>query len=312
MLFLWYIWHKYGCFIDSNTILWYILSIRYFTNHSENAKGDMLLTIEEMKKRKKELGFTNQMIADQSGVPFSTVQKIFSGKTAAPRRETIRALEGLLKPELTYDLPNIVETAGTASLNRPAVPYQTRKLYTLKDYLALPEDQRVELIDGVFYDMAAPTTIHQSIGGFIHKKFLDHVLEHKGPCYPFIAPVDVQLDSDDKTVVQPDVMIVCDRSKYKKGRIFGAPDLVIEILSPSTRKKDMQLKLHKYGAAGVREYWIIDPKTKRVIQYDLENLDFPKLYTFEDTVPVLIWDCACQIDFRELYDAVSFLWEYED
>lgn len=184
-------------------------------------------------------------------------------------------------------------------------------LYTIADYYALPEDQRVELIDGVFYDMAAPTTIHQGLAGMIHKKFLDHVLEHKGPCFPFISPVDVQLDCDDKTVVQPDVMIVCDRDKHKNGRIFGAPDMVVEILSPSTRRKDMQLKLHKYGNAGVREYWMIDPRKKVVVQYDLEHLDPPVIYGFDDKVPVLIWDGACVVDFKEVNEAVSFLWEVQ-
>ena len=270
------------------------------------------MTIEEMKRRKKELGYSNRMVAEKSGIPLSTVQKIFSGRTNAPREETIRALESLLKVRFTYDHPAHDEADGASCIREPGSPYQAKRLYTLEDYLALPEDVRVELIDGVFYDMAAPTTVHQGIGGFIYKKFLDHVLENKGPCYPFISPVDVQLDCDDKTVVQPDVLIVCDRSKYRHGRVFGAPDLVVEILSPSTRKKDMQLKLHKYGNAGVREYWIIDPKQKRIIQYDLEKIDIPKLYTFEDTVPVLIWNSACQVDFRELYEAVSFLWEYED
>lgn len=269
------------------------------------------MTIEEMKRRKRELGYTNQMVADRSGVPLSTVQKIFSGATASPRRETIQALEKLLGSH-TYDAATYFPMAGTALVREPGAAYAADRLYTVKDYLALPDDQRVELIDGVFYDMAAPTTIHQGIGGFIHKKFLDHVLDHQGPCYPFISPVDVQLDRDDKTMLQPDVLIVCDRGKYRHGRIFGAPDLIIEILSPSTRKKDMQIKLQKYGSAGVREYWMIDPKSKKVIQYDLEHLGIPAIYTFEDTVPVLIWGGACEIDFKELYAAISFLWEAEE
>ena len=262
------------------------------------------MTIDEMKRRKKELGYTNRMVAVKSGVPLSTVQKIFSGATAAPRRETILALEDVLRPRAYHP------KAPTAPLMQEALPsYDGKRLYTLEDYLALPEDVRVELIDGVFYDMAAPTTVHQAVGGFIYKKLLDHVLEHKGPCFPFISPVDVQLDCDDKTVVQPDVLIVCDRDKYRNGRIFGAPDLVIEVLSPSTRKKDMQLKLQKYGNAGVREYWLIDLDKKQIIQYDLEHLAIPVIYTFEDKVPVLIWDGACEVDFKELYAATSFLWE---
>ena len=268
------------------------------------------MTIEEMKNRKRELGYTNQDIAEKTGIPLSTVQKIFSGATSAPRRETICALEQLLRPRFSYDtLPQPEPSAVRESAS--AYTAEKKRLFTLEDYLALPDDQRVELIDGVFYDMAAPTTIHQSIGGFIYKKFLDFVLANKGPCYPFISPVDVQLDEDDKTVVQPDVLVVCDRNKYKNGRVFGAPDFVMEVLSPSTRKKDMQLKLHKYGNAGVREYWIVDPKKKNIIQYDLENLDTPVIYGFDATVPVLIWEGKCSVDFRELYEATAFLWDME-
>ena len=157
--------------------------------------------------------------------------------------------------------------------------------------------------------MGAPTTWHQAIAGYIYKLFLDFVMANKGPCYPFIPPVDVQLDANKYTMIQPDVVVVCDRDKYKKGHIVGAPDLVIEVLSPSSRQRDMQHKLHKYGRAGVREYWIVDPKNKAVIQYDLENLKIPVIYSFSDQVPVLIWEGRCAVDIKALYDSVSFLME---
>ena len=276
------------------------------------------MTIEEMRQRKRELGLTNQMIAERSGIPLSTVQKVFAGATSSPRRETIEALERVLGQDKSavYGDPvtsdrMVCETS--AAYNVSAVDGNSsdteNRLYTLEDYLRLPDDQRVELIDGVFYDMAAPTTIHQSIAGFLHKKFLDFVMANKGPCFPFISPVDVQLDCDDKTVVQPDVLVVCDRTKYKNGRVFGAPDLVVEVLSPSTRRKDMQLKMYKYAGAGVREYWMVDPETKLVVQYDLEHLGIPAVYNFQSLIPVLIWDSACRIDLGEMDETIGFLWE---
>ncbi len=109
--------------------------------------------------------------------------------------------------------------------------------YTLEDYLALPDDQRVELIDGVIYAMAAPNYIHQAFGDSLQAVFNDYIRKKHGSCRAF-TPVDVQPDCDDKTIVQPDVLIVCDRSRFQKGRIYGAPDLVVEVLSPSTSKRD--------------------------------------------------------------------------
>lgn len=288
------------------------------------------MTIEEMRERKRELGYTNRIIADLSGIPLSTVQKIFAGATTSPRRETVSALEALLQPrrgngygEAGHRISVLRETmpvygsredrtggGGTAPPSDSAAGSPIGP-YTLEDYLKLPDEQRVELIDGFFYDMAAPTTIHQSIAGFLHKKFLDHVMEHKGPCFPFISPVDVQLDCDDKTVIQPDVFIVCDRSKYRNGRVFGAPDLVVEVLSPSSRKKDLKIKLAKYYDAGVREYWIVDPEKKMLVQYDMEHLELPSVYNCESTIPVLIWNSECRIDLREMFDTIGFLWETE-
>ena len=281
------------------------------------------MTIEEMKRRKRELGYTNQMIADRSGIPLSTVQKVFAGATASPRRETIDALERVLENSsgersgrVTYgDLTPLAGRVGEASAAYNVHPAPRNsgaaddRLHTLEDYLSLPDDQRVEMIDGVFYDMAAPTTVHQSVAGFLFKKLLDFVMENKGPCFPFMSPVDVQLDCDDKTVVQPDVLVVCDRSKYRDGRVWGAPDLVVEVLSPSTRRKDMQLKMYKYAGAGVREYWMVDPEKKLVVQYDLEHLEFPAIYNFRSVSPVLIWGGTCRIDLREMDDTIGFLWD---
>ncbi|MEE0955242.1 MAG: Uma2 family endonuclease [Eubacterium sp.] len=179
--------------------------------------------------------------------------------------------------------------------------------HTLDDYLSLPDDQRVELIDGVFYKMNAPSTSHQLIAGNVYAAFLAYTKRKKGPCLPFISPVDVQLDCDDRTIVQPDVLILCDRSKLVYPRIFGAPDFVLEILSKSTRSKDMYLKLVKYKGAGVREYWMADPQKKRIVTYDLETDDAIHLYSFRDKVSVQIWGGECQVDFAPIDDLLTEL-----
>ena len=146
--------------------------------------------------------------------------------------------------------------ADTADMIREAsAPYFVKKQgdYTLEDYYAIPDDIRVELIDGVIYDMSAPTSVHQLLTGFLFTQFMNHVMKEKGSCLPIVSPIDVQLDCDDRTMLQPDVVIVCDRKKVVHRCVYGAPDFVLEILSPSSRKKDSIIKLNKYMNAGVRE-----------------------------------------------------------
>ena len=182
---------------------------------------------------------------------------------------------------------------------------------TLEDYLALPDERRVEMIDGVFYDMAAPTLAHQDIAGSIYAQLRNFVAKNGGSCKPYISPVDVQLDRDDKTMVQPDVIVMCNREQITKVRIVGAPSLVVEVLSPSSRYMDMVRKFKKYKNAGVAEYWMVLPEEQKVLVYLFgedtgakSNLhaegDMPMEYTFTDKVPVGIWDNKCEVNFAEI------------
>ena len=158
--------------------------------------------------------------------------------------------------------------------------------------------------------MAAPTFEHQKLVTELAYIFKDYITKKQGRCEVLVSPIDVQLDCDDKTMVQPDIVVICDRSRFQSGRIYGAPDLIVEVLSPSTRKKDMYIKAEKYLNAGVREYWIIDSKYKRIYVHCYEKEDFMiNMYTFEDEVPVGIWNDDCKVNFREIYDYVSFLEE---
>ena len=263
------------------------------------------MTLEEMRAKKKELGYSYEHIADYSGVPLSTVQKVFSGATRSPRYDTLCAIEKVLS-----DPHRMVVKEVAVEYGRPIQKRQGE--YTVSDYYAWPKDERIELIDGVIYDMAAPTSLHQLIAGRVYTRFSNHIEKNNGKCIALISPADVQISKDDKTIVQPDVMILCDKKLFKMGRIYGAPDLIVEILSPSTRKKDMTIKLKKYTDSGVREYWIVDPRNKRIIVHDLEHGDAVTLYGFEEKVPVRIFDNKCEVDFAEIYDYISFLYEEED
>jgi len=260
------------------------------------------MTINEIQELRKQKGYSYEMVAKLSGLPLGTVQKVLLGVTKCPRYETICALEEVFQP--MYD-SMVKETSGSPV----SIPQDE---FTVEDYLELPEEERMELIDGVIYDLGAPTDKHQIIGDEIQSRFRDYIRKKKGKCITITSPIDVQLDCDNRTMVQPDVVIVCDRTKFKNGRIFGAPDLVVEVLSNSTKKKDIFIKGNKYWNAGVREYWLVEPIKKMVTVYKYEDEDFQSVYTFEDKVPVGIWNDECEVDFSEIYDYIRFLYEEND
>lgn len=158
--------------------------------------------------------------------------------------------------------------------------------HTYGDYLTWPEDVRYELIDGDAYLMAPATTVsHQDITGEIYRQ-LANALQDR-PCRALIAPVDVRLpkadESDDRidTVVQPDVLVVCDRKKVSERGVRGAPDFVLEVLSPSTAGHDQVRKLRVYERHGVREYWLVQPWGKVLTVYRLENGAYGRPHTQE-------------------------------
>ena len=174
-------------------------------------------------------------------------------------------------------------------------------IYTEEDYYNLPENVRAELIDGQIYYMSAPSRIHQKILMFLSKTIANYIDSKDGSCEVYPAPFAVKLfEDDDKTVVEPDISVICDPNKLTERGCTGAPDWIVEIVSPSTSSHDYIRKLNLYAKAGVKEYWIIDPRTEKVFVYHLDQADVnADSYTFQDKIKVNIYD-DLWIGFAEL------------
>ena len=174
-------------------------------------------------------------------------------------------------------------------------------LYTEEDYYNLPENVRAELINGQIYYMAAPSRIHQEILMFLSKTIANYIDSKKGPCKVYPAPFAVKLFSeDDRNVVEPDISIICDPNKLTDRGCTGAPNWIVEIVSPSNSSHDYIRKLNLYADAGIREYWIVNPIKESIFVYHLEETKFEAAaYTFQDKIKVNIYD-DLWIDFTGL------------
>ena len=179
--------------------------------------------------------------------------------------------------------------------------------YTFADVLSWDEDERIEIIDGEAFMMATPSRIHQEISGELFRQ-LANFLEGK-QCRVYPAPFGVRLFARDgdgpedvDTLVEPDISVVCDRSKLDQHGCKGAPEMVIEILSPSTLRHDRLVKLNLYQQAGVREYWIVDPDNQSVLVFTLGGhvLEIREDYGREDVAKVSVLD-GCFLELSKVF-----------
>lgn len=166
---------------------------------------------------------------------------------------------------------------------------QESNTYTIEDIYALPEGKRAELIDGQIYDMAPPSYQHQRLVMELSATLRNHIKSKGGPCEVLPAPFAVFIKEDDTNYVEPDISVICDKDKISNRGCEGAPDFVIEIVSPSSRKMDYSLKNALYSDADVREYWIVDPARERTTVYRYEEDVAPIIIPFDNYVKVGIY-----------------------
>ena len=162
-------------------------------------------------------------------------------------------------------------------------------IYTVDDIYSLPDGERAELIDGHIYYMAPPSTNHQRLVHFFDREIGNYIQSKNGDCEIFPAPFAVFLCENDMNYVEPDISVICDKDKITEKGCHGAPDWIIEIVSPASKQMDYFRKLFKYRTANVREYWVVDPMRKIITVYNFEK-DSMEEYHFGENVPVGIYE----------------------
>ena len=273
------------------------------------------MNLQEMRECKRALGYSNETLAELSGVPLATVQKVLSGITKSPRQKTVEALTKVLGAGMpagssaisNYSVQirrgesssgmenkteNTIESARSIRIESyPEVFTGIRSVVreddrpnTIEDIYALPDGTRAELIDGRLYYIPTPTRTHQKITGEMYLAAAAYIKAHHKECEVYIAPFGVYLNGDDSIYVEPDLSIIRDTSRLSERGCMGAPDWIIEVVSAPSRKTDYAVKLNKYRQSGVREYWIVDPSMRTVLTYvfdDDKNVEDADLYPFE-------------------------------
>lgn len=167
--------------------------------------------------------------------------------------------------------------------------WKNEERYTIDDIYALPDGERAELFNGKIYYMAPPNTNHQRMVSNLHYQVKDYIEKKRGDCEVFPAPFAVSLTENNQNYVEPDISVICDKNKITEKGCQGAPDLIIEVVSPSSRKIDYYKKLFVYRSAGVREYWVVDLEKRLTTVYHFE-LDNMEEYPFGSNIPVGIYE----------------------
>ena len=245
-------------------------------------------------------GMTQGQLSQLTGVTQADISKLERGE-GNPSLHTIERLLHAMDGNLAMDLKNISGLQGGGK--------------SIADIYALPEDAKVELIDGKLYDMAAPSMVHAMLASFLQGKISSYIEAQKGSCI-VVQNAALIMEQDAENYFIPDLMVVCDRDKVKNLWVKGAPDWIIEIVSKQSEKNDYRIKLAKYLQMGVREYWIVDPARKKVVVYAEVDNYMPHIYPIgsapenhEGLIPVGIYEEKLCIDTGELNKIIEAFFE---
>ena len=269
------------------------------------------MNVEKLKQLKKDAGYTNKMIADESGVPIGTVQKVFSGETSAPRYKTLKAIEAVLIPASGMDIPQnsshaltrqsagegIVNSTDNKTAGAAAVAPSRSVLSDMIAQEIIFQIRSALQERGANVYFSAPGTPVQLTGGAILSAGVE-------------LPSSVhKIEGKDGVFIFPDVSMVLSRDKITGAGIVGAPDLIVEVMDGETRSMQIAVRPELYRRAGVREYWMVDTDAKNITAYDFAGEALPSMFGFSGRVPVKIFSDDCQVNFAQLYGRVGFLFD---
>jgi len=253
---------------------------------------------ENLKLARKARGYTQKVVAKMINMSGSSYCFYESGERE-PSLATIEKIAHALyiSVDELFGLYNF----GTENLIKEASEINhTRPTCTWSEYYDLPDGEHAELIHGELFYMPAPSRIHQKLVGELYFALSSYIKGMKAPCEVYPAPFAVKLSEEDNTILQPDISVICDKNKLDDRGCNGGPSLVIEILSPSNKKRDCIEKLKLYADYAVEEYWIVDSDTRKVVVYHLlEDNVIPNIYGFDSRIKVNI--------FEELYIQIDEL-----
>jgi len=296
------------------------------------------MDIKELKARKKVLKITTDEIAYLAELPYSTVSKIFTGETKNPKYITIEKIDqALLKIEQQRRIEAYKAAIKEYIENHPDEIFENskfEKIYrkdndlspdpipfavpltnaategslavkkvspiSFEDYMNLETDRWTELINGKLVSASNPSYEHQVIVDGIGYAIKRYISDNGGKCKVFSSGLNLRFDEEDDTVVIPDVLVRCEQGTIMDYGLYGAPDFVVEVTSPSTRSKDYHVKLEKYMTYGVKEYWIVDLQKRIVVTYQNDMPTIRAIYHFDDEVPVAIYEGELKIKIDDL------------
>ena len=255
------------------------------------------------------LKISQRELEKRSGVRQAEICKIENGE-GNPSLKTMGRLFAAMNKELIFtDRSHSADRVSefeldtvTESIARYLNLSKKQGFYTVDDMEMIPEGLFVELIDGFIYDMSVPNLKHQIFIKNIQKAFDKFIDDKGGACITLSGQTGLWFEDDDKDLLIPDMMVVCDQNKLQEKGIVGAPDFILEVLSPSTRARDLSIKKNKYKEKGVREYWLLDPKKEKLLVYDWhEGDDMPCIYGRNDVAPVMIYDGELTLNMAEIF-----------